>query len=380
MNESKQYQLLTNSITAALKAGEEILKIYQTDDFNVEMKSDNSPLTKADKASHKIISGILNNQPIIQSLNQNRHPEEKEIAKRLDDSSIGKFPILSEEGKNIPYEERKNWKQYWLIDPLDGTKEFIKRNGEFTVNIALIENNQPVMGVIYAPEYESKINDNSKKEKDQSVIPDPDPESQPIQIQNENGNLNSLIRQFAQFENFAGTLYFAAKGLGAFKANYNNEKISIKKLSITQSSNHPTTQLVRRSVSGGGSSNHPTTQSSNQPITHTVGNRREADLERNNNAISKLSKLIAVGSRSHSSEEEKTKLKELGVTETISVGSSLKFCMVAEGKAQVYYRHGPTMEWDVAAGYAIAKEAGAKITGLQFNKENLLNSSFLVIS
>lgn len=354
MNESKQYQLLTNSITAALKAGEEILKIYQTDDFNVEMKSDNSPLTKADKASHKIISGILNNQPIIQSLNQNRHPEEKEIAKRLDDSSIGKFPILSEEGKNIPYEERKNWKQYWLIDPLDGTKEFIKRNGEFTVNIALIENNQPVMGVIYAPEYESKINDNSKKEKDQSVIPDPDPESQPIQIQNENGNLNSLIRQFAQFENFAGTLYFAAKGLGAFKANYSDEEISIKKLSITQSSN--------------------------QPINHTVGNRREADLEINNNAIPKLSKLVAVGSRSHSSEEEKTKLKELGVTETISVGSSLKFCMVAEGKAQVYYRHGPTMEWDVAAGYAIAKEAGAKITGLQFNKENLLNSSFLVIS
>ena len=369
MLENKYSQLLINSITAALKAGEEIIKIYETDDFNVEMKSDNSPLTKADKASHKIICEILGNHSILSGF----QPNHDDLYRGA--NALNPIPILSEEGKNIPYEERKNWKQYWLIDPLDGTKEFIKRNGEFTVNIALIENNQPVLGVIYAPEYGYKIKDKSgkdksekekdksEKEKDQSVIPDParpdvsaigEPESQPIQVQNENGNLNSLIRQFAKFGNFAGTLYFAAKGFGAFKANYNSDKeISIKKLSITQSLNHP--------------------------ISDSFDNNYDDELEMNNKAAAKLNNLVAVGSRSHSSEEEKTKLEELGVTETISVGSSLKFCMVAEGNAQVYYRHGPTMEWDVAAGYAIAKEAGAKITGLQFNKENLLNGSFLVL-
>lgn len=342
MLENKYSQLLINSITAALKAGEEIIKIYETDDFNVEMKSDNSPLTKADKASHKIISEVLNNQAINQSLNPNSHHKNKEIAKRLDDNSIEKIPILSEEGRNIPYEERKNWKQYWLIDPLDGTKEFIKRNGEFTVNIALIENNEPVMGVIYAPAFETKIKDKSEKKKDQSVIPNESEES-----------VEQILEQFAKFGNFAGTLYFAAKEFGAFKASYSNKKISIKKLSITQSLNHP--------------------------ISDSFDNNYDDELEINNKATAKLNNLVAVGSRSHSSEEEKTKLEELGVTETISVGSSLKFCIVAEGNAQVYYRHGPTMEWDVAAGYAIAKEAGAKITGLQFNKENLLNGSFLVL-
>ena len=111
-------------ITAALEAGDAIMEVYQTDDFGVDMKSDNSPLTKADIKAHHIIQSYLDKTGI---------------------------PVLSEEGRSIPYEERKNWSQLWIVDPLDGTKEFIKRNGDFTVNIALIENQVPIMGVVYAP-------------------------------------------------------------------------------------------------------------------------------------------------------------------------------------------------------------------------------------
>lgn len=117
-------QLLNTAIIAALDAGKEILKIYHSGDFNIEIKEDNSPLTKADSASHEVIMTYLKNTAI---------------------------PVLSEEGKEILYEERKNWKQLWIVDPIDGTKEFIKRNGEFTVNIALIENQKPILGVIFVP-------------------------------------------------------------------------------------------------------------------------------------------------------------------------------------------------------------------------------------
>lgn len=116
---------MSHLISIAQEAGKAILEIYHTD-FTVENKEDNSPLTSADKASHAIIAKAL----------KELYPD---------------IPILSEEGKGEPYEERKNWSQFWLVDPIDGTKEFIKRNGEFTVNIALIENNYPVLGVIYAP-------------------------------------------------------------------------------------------------------------------------------------------------------------------------------------------------------------------------------------
>ena len=115
-------------IKAAIKAGNEILKIYNSNDFEIEIKSDCSPLTKADKRSHKIIENEL---------------------------LISGIPIMSEEGNNINFNERKNWHSYWLIDPIDGTKEFIKRNGEFTVNIALIENNKPVLGIVYIPYYKT---------------------------------------------------------------------------------------------------------------------------------------------------------------------------------------------------------------------------------
>lgn len=117
-------ELLITAITAALEAGKTILEIYHSGDFDVEIKGDNSPLTKADKASHEVIMSYLIKSEI---------------------------PVLSEEGKSIAYEERKNWNQLWIVDPIDGTKEFIKRNGEFTVNIALIENQKPIVGVVLVP-------------------------------------------------------------------------------------------------------------------------------------------------------------------------------------------------------------------------------------
>lgn len=115
---------LKTAIKAAIIAGEKIMEIYETDDFGVDMKSDNSPLTKADIASHNVIMEYLK------------------------DTNI---PVLSEEGKSIPYSERRDWDLLWIVDPIDGTKEFIKRNGEFTVNIALIKDQQPILGVVYAP-------------------------------------------------------------------------------------------------------------------------------------------------------------------------------------------------------------------------------------
>ena len=116
--------LLELAKRAALQAGKAILEVYTSGDFGVEMKSDKSPLTLADKAAHSI------------------------IVSQLEDTGL---PILSEEGSSISYDDRKNWEYFWLIDPLDGTKEFIKRTGEFTVNIALMSSNIPVAGVVYAP-------------------------------------------------------------------------------------------------------------------------------------------------------------------------------------------------------------------------------------
>ncbi|MDA3778771.1 MAG: 3'(2'),5'-bisphosphate nucleotidase CysQ [Bacteroidales bacterium] len=117
-------KLLSVITSVAIEAGEEIMDIYNSKDFEIKLKSDNSPLTIADKNAHNIIFNEL---------------------------SKTNFPILSEEGKSISYKERKKWEYYWLVDPLDGTKEFIKRNGEFTVNIALIHKDTPIMGIVYAP-------------------------------------------------------------------------------------------------------------------------------------------------------------------------------------------------------------------------------------
>jgi 3'(2'), 5'-bisphosphate nucleotidase len=240
-------------IEIAKSAGDAIMRIYQTDSFEVEMKSDNSPLTRADKASHEVIAKGLSNL----------YPD---------------IPILSEEGKSIPFETRKNWGHFWLVDPLDGTKEFIKKNGEFTVNIAFIKNAVPIAGVIYVPAQE--------------------------------------------------VMYYGVVGKGAYK------KIGEQ-----------------------------------APDEITVSQNLEAGL-------------IAVKSRSHSSEDEEKFFANYNIIDTISVGSSLKFCMVAEGKAQIYYRNGPTWEWDTGAGHAIVSASGGKVSGigqeLNYNKESLLNSSFLV--
>ena len=232
----------------AREAGQKIMEIYNSNNFDIEYKEDNSPLTKADTASHSLIKERL----------KNLAPE---------------IPIISEEGKNVLYEQRKNWQEFWLVDPLDGTKEFIKRNGEFTVNIALIKNNKSVLGVIYAPALD--------------------------------------------------VIYFADSPNGAFK------------------------------------------QMNGRPPEAIYTNSSSQD------------KLIAVQSRSHSSSAENEFLSRYSITESISKGSSLKFCLVAEGKADIYYRSGPTWEWDTAAGQAILTIAGGKImTGnkeLEYNKPTLKN-------
>ena len=129
MNPTDLGALAPKLIAAAKAAGDAIMQVYESEDFGVETKADNSPLTKADLASNKVI---------LEHLRQ-LTPD---------------IPVLSEESKHLPYAERRNWSQFWLVDPLDGTKEFIKRNGEFTVNIALVENGEPVFGVVYAPALE----------------------------------------------------------------------------------------------------------------------------------------------------------------------------------------------------------------------------------
>ena len=249
----------------AIAAGKAILEVYHHADFAqvVNFKADDSPLTLADEASHNVIV------PALQKL----YPD---------------IPIISEEGKDIPYETREAWEYFWLVDPLDGTKEFIKRNGQFTVNIALIHNHRPVLGVIYTPVTEELY--------------------------------------FAAQEGYADDIT-----AGAHKKTADQDTVSL----------------------------HVRSQTENR---------------------------VAVRSSSHASEEEDQVLKQYKVTESIARGSSLKFCMVAEGKADIYYRHGPTMEWDTAAGQAIVEGAGGRVyieTSDQlfvYNKESLLNSGFLVLA
>jgi 3'(2'), 5'-bisphosphate nucleotidase len=248
-------------VEIAKEAGLAVLKIYNQN-FDVKYKKDNSPLTVADKKANDIIVNSLNNLPINSLLEKN-------------------IPILSEEGRSVSYDERKNWEYFWLIDPLDGTKEFVNKNGEFTINIALIHKDSPVIGVVYSP--------------------------------------------------VLNTCYWAKRGEGAFK---DGKQLPLK-----------------------------------------IENKED------------VYKIVA--SRSHMSTETKDFIDSIATDKekvVVSIGSSLKICLVAEGEANIYPRLGPTMEWDTAAAHAIVNESGSLLNRYTdngahlYNKKVLLNDWFVVTS
>ena len=246
--------LLEPIVALACQAGNAILEVYATD-FDVQAKDDDSPLTQADMASHRVIDQGL----------RTLTPE---------------IPIISEESGLPGYEERSQWARYWLIDPLDGTKEFVKRNGEFTVNIALIDAHRPILGVVHVP------------------------------VQNKT--------------------YTGCEGLGAALRVGETTPVAIQ---VAEESHSP---------------------------------------------------MRVVGSRSHRGASLDAYLENLGAHEMLPMGSSLKFCVVAEGKADVYPRLGPTSEWDTAAAQAVVEQAGGAVleldgSPLAYNaKEDILNPHFLV--
>jgi 3'(2'), 5'-bisphosphate nucleotidase len=250
--------MIKDMIEIARLAGAEILKVYKREDFEKSVKEDNSPLTEADLAANKVITSML----------QEKYPQIK---------------LLSEESKEIPYSERKDWNEYFLIDPLDGTKEFIKRNGEFTVNIAFIKNGVPQLGVVYAP-----------------------------------------VKDILYYNTDATHAYREAAG----------DKVQL-----------PSDKFI--------------------PTQYTI-----------------------VASRSHMSDETKeyiaTLEKEHGEVNIISMGSSFKLCLVAEGSAHEYPRLAPTSEWDIAAAHAVVMASGGDVVKfdsrerVQYNKEDILNPYFLV--
>ena len=277
--------LLQTALLASLEAGEEIMRIY-TDpkqDFGIERKADNSPLTLADKASHRVIMRYLAATPI---------------------------PVLSEEGRHLPYEERCGWDCLWVVDPLDGTKEFIKKNGEFTVNVALVQQGAPVLGVVYVPA--------------------------------------------------TRVLYYGIVGEGAWKCTM-----------PALEANLPEAGSLAAFLSQGAPS-ASTSPFGGEPLPTDQGHDT----------------FTVVASRSHMSPETQAYILEMervhGQVRTVSSGSSIKICLVAEGVADAYPRFAPTMEWDTAAGDAVARAAGRAVTNaengkpLLYNKPDLLNPWFLV--
>ncbi len=247
-------RLIEPVVVLARAAGDAILEVYATD-FDVQSKSDESPLTQADLASHAV------------------------IGKGLAELTPG-IPVISEESGLPPFEERGRWPEYWLVDPLDGTKEFVKKNGEFTVNIALIRGHRPIFGVVHVP--------------------------------------------------VQGKTYLGCEGHGAERRDGASAPVSIR---VSDATARPAR---------------------------------------------------VVGSRSHRSTGLDHFLAGLGDTTMIPMGSSLKFCIVAEGKADVYPRFGLTSEWDTAAAQAVVEQAGGRVvrmdgTPLDYNaKEDILNPWFLV--
>ncbi|ROR29556.1 3'(2'),5'-bisphosphate nucleotidase CysQ [Inmirania thermothiophila] len=255
MTQGDDTERLLEAVAAlAREAGRRILEVYATD-FAVAHKDDRSPLTEADMASHRtLVEGLRRLTPEI--------------------------PVLSEESASVPFHERARWTRFWLVDPLDGTKEFVKRNGEFTVNVALVEGHAPVLGVVHAPVLDRT--------------------------------------------------YLGARGLGAFRLEGGRGRRPIR---------------VRCPAA--------------EPPA-------------------------VAGSRSHATPELAAYLERLGPHELRSIGSSLKFCLVAEGSADLYPRLGPTSEWDTAAAQAVVEAAGGHVvdTGgrpLRYNTgDSLLNPHFLV--
>ena len=250
------------AIEASIQAGKKIIEIYNSDDFNLEYKLDDSPITLADTASNKIIENIL---------------------------EASNIPILSEEGNILDFNKRKNLKHLWIVDPLDGTKEFIKKNNEFTVNISLVENSIPVIGVIYAPA------------------------------------LN--------------VLYFSERKLGAYK------------ILITDLDKFDKSKAFRLPL------------------------------------VEKSNEYKVLTSRSHLDDKtldyiDNLKVNNLKVV-SVPMGSSLKFCLLAEGLADCYPRFSSCMEWDTAAGQVMCEQVGFKVVDLKtmkpivYNRENLINNYFI---
>ncbi|MCK0147141.1 3'(2'),5'-bisphosphate nucleotidase CysQ [Arenibacter sp. F26102] len=262
--------LLRIAINAAVEAGAKIEDIYNNHDFEIEIKPDSSPLTKADIAANNIINSFL---------------------------STTSIPIISEENKEIDFEIRKNWEMCWIVDPLDGTKEFLRKNGEFTVNIALVFHGKPILGVVFCPISKELFYGNVHDKKGYKLI---------------------VYEESLQTENWFDDIYKM----------------------IPKEKDDATVKLV--------------------------------------------------GSRSHMNDCTLGFMKELKSqypsVEVLSIGSSLKFCLIAEGNADIYPRFAPTMEWDTAAGQAICEAVGfhvlAKTTllDLTYNKPNLLNSDFIVVN
>ena len=265
---------LYTAVRASIEAGKAIMKIYSDPDadFEIERKADNSPLTIADRTANKTICDML--------------------------EADTPYPILSEEGSHAPVETRHAWTEMWVVDPLDGTKEFIKRNGEFTVNIAYVKDGRPEAGVIYIP---------------------------------------------ARHE-----LYFGSVGDGAYKIT------DICQLPSDGTLDSLKDTAVRLPLDGGGHDG-----------------------------------FVVVASRSHLNAETEAYIEEMkrkhGDVRTVSRGSSLKLCLVAEGVADVYPRFAPTMEWDTAAGHAIAAATGVCEVvraddgrPLTYNKADLHNPWFIV--
>jgi 3'(2'), 5'-bisphosphate nucleotidase len=273
MSMDRDELLLTAARTSVL-AGRATLEVYHGE-IEVEYKADRSPLTLADRRSHDLIVAGLKPTGI---------------------------PILSEEGREIPYDRRKTWRRLWIVDPLDGTKEFVKRLGEFTVNIALVEDRRPTLGAVFVP------------------------------VKN--------------------VLYFGRSEDGSFRLE---DPEAVAAFESDPADEDPRTVVDRLRLH---SRRLPVDEDAHVPF-------------------------VIVGSRSHATPElhafVEQKRRELGEVTFRSAGSSLKYCLVAEGRADVYPRLGPTMEWDTAAGQVIAEAAGASVlchdTGepLRYNKEDLLN-------